>query len=154
MLAEAASPRNRSFIVGGYLVYGVVSLLLVAAVLLLVFRGFGPEPLAYTDELAIAAHAYVPQLLGAIILVLLGRFAGFEEMQLSLGFLFEDGFLRHLGTQFTPFGAWNVVLLALGNTIRTRTKSIWGPLTIVGGLWIMVNIGFAAVSSAMGGLLG
>jgi hypothetical protein len=154
MLAEAASPRNRILITVGYVVYGILSLLIVAAVLLVVFKGFGQEPLAYKDELAIVTHAYVPQLLGTVILVLLARFAGYEEMQLSLGFLFDEGFLRHLGTQFTPFGAWNVVLLALGNSIRTRAKSIWGPLAIVVGLWIMVNLGFAAVSSAMGGLLG
>ncbi len=154
MLVEAASIRNRAFIAVGYVVYGFVSLLLVAAVLLVVFNGFGQEPLAYKDELAIVTHAYVPQLLGTVILVLLARFAGYEEMQLSLGFLFDEGFLRHLGTQFTPFGAWNVVLLALGNAIRTRVKSVWSALAIVGGLWIMVNFGFAAVSSAMGGLLG
>jgi hypothetical protein len=154
MIARAASSTNRLMITGGFLVYGVLSLLLVAAVLLVVFNGFGREPLSYKDELAIATHAYVPQLLGVVILVLLARFAGYEDMQLSLGFLFDEGFLRHLGTQFTPFGAWNVVLLALGNTIRADTKSIWGPLAIVGGLWVLVNIGFAAISAAMGGLAG
>lgn len=154
MVARAASTTNRLMITGGFLVYGVLSLLLVAAVLLVIFNGFGREPLAYRDELAIVTHAYVPQLLGAVVLVLLARFAGYEDMQLSLGFLFDEGFMHHLGTQFTPFGAWNVVLLALGNKIRADIKSIWGPLTIVVGLWVLVNIGFAAISAAMGGLVG
>ena len=56
--------------------------------------------------------------------------------------------------QFTPFGAWNIVLLALGNQIRTRTKSIGGPLAIIGVLWILVNFGFAALASVFGGLAG
>jgi hypothetical protein len=154
MIESAASTTNRLMITAGFLVYGVLSLLLVAAVMLVIFNGFGRETLTYKDELAITTHAYVPQLLGAVVLVLLARFAGYEDMQLSLGFLFDEGFLRHLGTQFTPFGAWNVILLALGNKIRAGIKGLGGPLAIVVSLWVLVNVGFAALSAAMGGLLG
>ncbi len=150
MIERAASTTNRLMITAGFLVYGVLSLLLVAAVMLVIFNGFGRETLTYKDELAITTHAYVPQLLGAVVMVLLARFAGYEDMQLSLGFLFDEGFLRHLGTQFTPFGAWNVILLALGNKIRAGIR----PLAIVVSLWVLVNVGFAALSAAMGGLLG
>lgn len=154
MITRAASTTNRLLITGGSVVYGLLSLVLVAAVLLVIFKGFGREALTFKDEFAIATHAYVPQLLGAVVLVALARFAGYEDMQLSLGFLFDEGFMRHLGTQFTPFGAWNVILLALGNTIRADLKSMKGPLAILVGLWALVNVGFAAISTAMGGLAG
>jgi hypothetical protein len=154
MLENAASTVRRATMAGSVIAAQAVSLLVVAGVLLLVFNAYGSEPMRYKDELAITTHAFIPQLLGIVLLVLLARFAGLEEMQLSLGFLFKEGFLHDLGVQFTPFGAWNIVLLGLGNQIRTGAKSLTGPLGIVVTLWILVNLGFAALSSVFGGLAG
>ncbi len=154
MLNNAASTVRRAAMAGSVIAVQAVSLLVVAGVLLLVFNAYGSEPLRYKDELAIATHAFVPQLLGMVLLVLLARFAGLEEMQLSLGFLFKEGFLHDLGVQFTPFGAWNVMLLGLGNQIRTGAKSLTGPLSIIVALWLLANLGFAALSSVFGGLAG
>lgn len=153
-LDAAASPTRRAMMAGGVIAMQALSLLVVAGVLLLVFNAYGSEPIRYKDELAIVTHAFVPQLLGMVILVLLMRFGGLEEMQISLGFLFKEGFLHDLGTQFTPFGAWNVILLGLGNQIRLGAKSLTGPLSIVVALWLLVNLGLAAFSSALGGLAG
>jgi hypothetical protein len=154
MLDKAGSTVRRVTMAGSVIAVQAISVLVVAGVLLLVFNAYGSEPLRYKDELAITTHAFVPQLLGMVVLVLLARFAGFEDMQLSLGFLFKDGFLHDLGVQFTPFGAWNIVLLGLGNQIRTGAKSLSGPLSIVVVLWLLVNFGFAALSSVFGGLAG
>lgn len=154
MLDQAGSPTRRGIMAASVIVMQSLSLLVVAGVLLLVFNAYGSEPIRYKDELAIATHAFVPQLLGMVLLVLLARFAGLEDMQLSLGFLFEEGFLHDLGLQFTPFGAWNVILLGLGNQIRLGAKSLTGPLSIIVVLWILVNVGFALFSSALGGLAG
>ena len=154
MIENAGSVPRRLTMAGSVVVAQVITMFVVAGVLLLIFNAYGSEPLRYKDELAITTHAFIPQLLGMVLLVLLARFAGLEEMQLSLGFVFKEGFLHDLGVQFTPFGAWNIVLLALGNQIRTRTKSIGGPLAIIGVLWILVNFGFAALASVFGGLAG
>jgi hypothetical protein len=150
MLQGAAGARNRAIIFGAGSIVGFVALLIVSAVLLLIFNAAGAQPLKFKDELAIATHAYVPQLLGAILIVVLARFASFEE-SLSLGFLVREGFLHNLGQQITLFGAWNVVLLALGNQIRAGMKGLGTPLLIVGGLWMLVNVGFAAIATAFGG---
>ncbi len=152
----AASTTNRLIIfVAGSLI-GVISLVIVAAVLQLIFGAQSAEALKFKDEFGIATHAYVPQLLGAVLLVLLAIF-GMENLRLTLGFLFDEEssrFLYNLGNQFTLFGAWNVYLLALGNQIRIGAKGIGGPLATVAGLWVVVNLAFAAVSSFFGGLAG
>ncbi|MEE9534681.1 MAG: hypothetical protein V3W06_09680, partial [Acidimicrobiia bacterium] len=129
----------------------------VAAVLMLIFGAMGSEPIKFKDEFSIAAHAYVPQLLGALLIVLLMRFAGADESFLSLGFMFDQEgspFLHRLGNEFGLFGAWNVFLLALGNQIRTGGKGIGTPLAIVGGLWVLVNLGFAGLATVFGGMAG
>ncbi len=153
-LEGASSVTNRAFLTGGGTIVSILSLAVVAAVLLLVFNAYGSAPLKFKDEFAIAAHAFVPQLLGLVLILLLQRFAGFTDLQLSIGFLFDEGFLHHLGVQFTPFGAWNALLLAVGNQIRIGAKSLGGPLMIVGALWVLANLAFAGFSAAVGGLAG
>jgi hypothetical protein len=124
---------------------------------MLIFGSMAAEPIRFRDEFAIVMHAYVPQLVGILLIVALMVFAGFEQLRLSLGFLFDresSPFLYALGSQFTFFGAWNIYLVALGNQVRTGTRGIGGPLAIVGGLWVLVNLGLAALASALGGLAG
>ena len=155
-VAGAARMRNRAIIfVAGSLV-GLIALVVVAAVLQLIFGAQAAEALKFKDEFAIATHAYVPQLLGAVLLVVLAIF-GMENLRLTLGFLFEEdssSFLYNLANQFGVFGAWNIYLLALGNQIRIGAKGIGAPLAVVGGLWVVVNLAFAAMSMFFGGLGG
>jgi hypothetical protein len=150
MLEDAAGTRNRLIIFAAGAVIGVIALMIVAAVLLLIFNAIGSQPVKFKDELAIATHAYMPQLLGAILMILLARFAAFDQ-PLSLGFLFREGFLHSLGQQITLFGVWNIILLALGNQIRAGLKGFGTPLAIVGGLWFVVILMFAGLGTAFGG---
>jgi hypothetical protein len=155
MLENASSPRTRVlFIFGIGSVGGIVVLLIVAGVMRLIFGAVGAEPLTYRDELAITAHAWMPQILGGILLVLLWRYAGFQE-NLSLGFLLPgEGFLHNFAAGITLFGVWTVYLLALGNQTRTRMKGIGTALTIVGGLyvlWKLVTAGFGTLAAGLGG---
>ncbi len=152
-----AGPRGRAIIAGSQIVFYLIAFVVVAATLMLIFGAMGSEPIKFKGEFAIVTYAFVPQLLGFILIVLLGRFAGFDQMSLSLGFLFDvenSRFLHSVGTQFTLFGAWNVVLLALGNQVKTGAKSLGGPLMVVGGLWVVVNLLFAGLATAAGGLAG
>lgn len=156
MIAQADSTKSRVVILLAGSVMGLLVLLIVAGVLQLIFGAIGKERLRYKDEFAIVTHAYVPQVLGAILLVALWRFGNMPDLQLSLGFLFRDnsGFPHQLANQFTLFGAWNVFLLALGNQIRTGMKGLGAPLGIVGGLWIVVNFALAGAGAAFGGGMG
>ncbi len=154
---RAAGPVSRVIIFVGRAAVIPIALAVTAAVLMLIFGAMGSEPLKFKDEFAIASHAFVPQLLGLLLIVLLMRFAGTDEFLLSLGFLFDQEgspFLHQLGNQFGLFGAWNVFLLALGNQIRTGGKGIGTPLAIVGGLWVLVNLGFAGLATAFAGMAG
>ncbi len=154
---RAASPLGRGMIFAGQAAFMLIMLTVVAAVLMLIFGAMGSEPIKFKDEFAIAAHAFVPQLVGALFIMLLMRFAEADQFFLSLGFMFDQEgspFLHQLGNQFGLFGAWNVFLLALGNQIRTGGKGIGTPLAIVGGLWVLVNLVFAGVATAFGGMAG
>ena len=160
MVDRAASPLNRVFIFGGWTVFGVVSLAIVAVVLMLILGATSSEQLKFKDEFAIATHAFVPQLAGGVLAVILMRVAGMHEFAnpatnpLSLGFLVGEEtspFLHRFANGITLFGAWNVYLLALGNQVKTRAASITGPLFIVGGLWLLLKVGFAAVGGLFGG---
>ncbi len=152
----AAGMTSRALIFALGSLFGLIALAVVAAVLMLIFGAQTAEALKFKDEFAIATHAYVPQLLGAVLLVVLAIF-GMEDLQLTLGFLFEEdssSFVYNLANQFGMFGAWNIYLLALGNQIRIGAKGIGGPLAVVGGLWVVVNLGFAAMSTFFSGLGG
>lgn len=155
-VSGAASAQNRAIIFVAGSIVGLLSLVIVTAVLQLVFGAQATEALRFKDEFAITTHAYVPQLFGAVLLVVLAMF-GMEDLQLSLGFLIErdpSSFTSNLANQFGLFGAWNVYLLALGNQVRIGAKGIGGSLAVVGGLWVLVNLGFAAMSTFFGGFGG
>ncbi len=151
---NAATPAGRAMIFAFAAVGGIVSLAIVSLVLMFIFGTTSGTSVRFKEEFAIAAHAYVPQLLGAVLVVLLATFAGLHQLQLSLGFLFDadsSPFLSRFANQITLFGAWNVFLLALGNQIKTNWKGIGGPLMIVGGLWLLLKLAFAGLGSIGGG---
>jgi hypothetical protein len=155
MLERATSVQSRLLYVFGLgSVGGIVVLLIVAGVMRLVFGAVGAEPLTFKDELAITAHAWVPQLLGGILMIPLWRYVGFEG-NLSLGFLFPgEGFLHNLAAGITLFGVWTVVLLALGNQMRVRIKGFGTPFAIVFGLYFLVKVvaaGLTTLATGIGG---
>ena len=155
ILENASSPKTRAiYLFGLGSVGSIVVLLIIAGVFRLIFGAVGAEPLTFKDELAITMHGWMPQLFGSILMVLLWRFAGFEQT-LSLGFLVPgEGFLHNFAAGITLFGVWTVILLALGNQIRTRMKGMGTALTIVGGLYIVVKLvaaGFTTLVAGLGG---
>jgi hypothetical protein len=154
---RAGGVVSRSSAFAAVAVIGLLTIVVVAAVLRVVFGGLSPEPITFRQEFAIAAHAYVPQILGAIATLIAIVVTSDAQFRFSLGVLFDPdsgGFVYKLANQFTLFGAWNVYLLALGNQIKTREKSIATPLVIIGALWVVVGFLFAGLQSVMGGLMG
>ena len=156
-MTRAGSPVTRVTIFLGGSITSLVMLLIVAGVLRLAFNGMSQDPISFRHEWAIALHAYVPQLLGAIATVVVISLLNDAQFRFSLGLLFNPdsgGFTYHLANQFGLFGAWNVYLLALGNQIKTKAKGIGASLAIVGGLWIVANLLLAGLQSVLGGLVG
>ena len=150
------SAAGRALALGGQVVFWLLGFAVASLVLMLAFGALGKEPVKFKAEFAIVTHAFVPQLLGFLVIVGLMRFAGVTQPQLSLGFLVsgDSGFLHSFLNQFGVFGAWNVYLLALGNQIRTGMKGIGTALTVVGGLWILTNLIFGGLGSLAGGFGG
>jgi len=140
-----STTRIVALVVGA--VGGPIILAVVAAVFMLIFGAGGANPVPFKTEFAVVAHAYIVSLAGGLLLILLIRFAGMSQVGFSLGFLFErnSGFASRFAEQITLFGAWNVYLVALGNKIITKGKGIGGPLAIVGGLWLLLKVGIAAL---------
>jgi Yip1 domain len=156
-MARTGSPITRVTIFLGGTVTSLVMLLIVAGALRLVFNGLSQDPISFRHEWAIATHAYVPQILGAIATVVAVAVLNDAQFRFSLGLLFNPdsgSFTYHLANQFGLFGAWNVYLLALGNQIKTKAKGIGTPLAIVGSLWIVANLLLAGLQSMFGGLMG
>lgn len=155
-VARASSPAGRATGIVTQSLFWLIGLAAAAGILTLVFGAVGSEPLRFKDEMAIVSHAFVPQLIGFVLVPLLVRFGGFEQPNLSLGFLVdpESGLAYAFASQFGLFAVWNVILVALGNQIRTGAKAITGALTIVGVLWILKNVVMAAAISTLGGMAG
>lgn len=157
IVERAGSLSTRAIVLAGNAAIALLILTVVTLVLMLIFGATGAEPTGFRDEFAIAAHAYLPQLLGVVVTVALVRIGvpGFDmpsASPLSLEFLFDEArrpFLRRLASMFTVFGAWNVLLLALGNQVKSGMKRLAGPLAIVGTLWILANVALAVFADLL-----
>ena len=151
---RAASPVSRAVIFGAGAGGALVAMAVVALLLMLIFGAMGADPIKFMAEFSVVLHANVVSLAGAVLMVLLMRFAGMTEPTLSLGFLFNEeanAFLYRFANQITLFGTWNMLLVALGNQILSKGKSLMGPLLIVGALWLLVKLGLAAMGGLFGG---
>lgn len=142
-ISNASGNGARLGILGAGAIGGPIMLAIAAWVLSLIFGATTADPLRFKEELAIVSHAYMISIAGGVLVVALMAFAGMDEVQLSLGFLFDEDsspFLHRFTNQINVFGAWNVYLLALGNQVKTKAKGIGGALTIVGGLWLAMKV--------------
>ena len=152
---RSASVSGRALGAGVRVVWYLIAFVVVAALLMLIFGAMGAESIGFKQEFAIVTHAFMPQILGFVLLVLLMRFAGFEEPTISLSFMFDaenQTFLYMLATMLHLFGLWNMVLLALGNQVKIGAKSLSGPLAVVGGLWLVWSLLFAGLLTLLTGL--
>jgi hypothetical protein len=156
-LSSGTGTTARVLVAAAGTVNSLVVLAVTSGVLLLCFNGLSGAALTFRDEWSLAAHAFLPQTLGAIVTVIGVAMLEDPQFRISLGFLVgEDSsrFLHHFANQFTFFGAWSAYLLALGNQIRTRDKSIAGPFAIVGGLWLLGNLVSAGIATMFASLTG
>lgn len=156
MVAQAATtPRRVSIAVFGSII-PLIAFAIAALVLMLIFGAMGTEPVKFKAEYSIVLHAFVPQLLGILLVLGLG-IGGMSNVQLSLGFLSDieqSPFMFTLLSQFGLFALWNVYLLALGNQVLTGAKGIGGAIAVVGGLWLLKNVAIAGLVGFFAGLAG
>ncbi len=153
MVTEASGPRARALSLAAGTTGTVVGLVVVSLVLMFIFGSTSSVEIRFKDEFAIAVHAFVPQLVGRLLVLTLVAFAGFDRFEISLGFLFDrdtSPFLYAFTNGLTFFGGWNVYLLALGNQVKTNVDGIGGSLAIVGGLWLVMKLLLAGIGAIAG----
>ena len=153
MVTEASGPRARAFSLAAVTAATLVGLVAVSLVLKFIFGSISSVEIRFKDEFAIAVHAFVPQLVGGLLVLTLVAFAGFDQFEISLGFLFNrdtSPFLYAFTNGLTVFGGWNVYLLALGNQAKTNADGIGGSLAIVGGLWLVMKLALAGIGAMAG----
>ncbi len=150
-LAKVGSTSSRLIGTATGSVFLLIWLVIVAAVCKLIFGAGAPEPIRFRQEFSMAAHANLVLLLGMIVTVFLIRASGRLDTTVSLGFLAPSGFAHAYLSRLSIWGAWVVVLLAIGNKVLAKGKSLTGPLLILGGLWLVVNVPLAFLTKmAMG----
>lgn len=153
MITEASSPRARVISLAAGTAGTMIGLVAVSLVLMFIFGSTSGVEIRFKDEFAIAVHAYVPQLIGGLLVLTLMMFADFDQFEISLGFLFDrdtSPFLHAFTNGLTLFGGWNVYLLALGNQVKTNARGVGGSLAIVGGLWLAMKLVLAGIAAMAG----
>lgn len=153
--AGGVANRIQMFVAAGGV--GLAFLAISAAILSLLFNSLSSTEIGFKDEWAIVTHAYMPQIVGIAATWVGIAMSGDMTFRVALGFLVPpetSQFGHSLAQQFTIFGAWNVYLLALGNQIKMKAAGIGLPLGILGGIWLLINVLFAWLSSMLGGMLG
>ncbi len=156
MMEEAASPARRARLLAVGVIVGPIVIAIVAAVLMLIFNAMAADRITFKQEYSVILHAWMPQLFAALLVPVLA-IAGIEQLQLSLGFLFssdQSSFMYQFANGITLFGAWSMVLVAMGNQVLSKSSSLGGSLTIVAGLWLLVKVAAAGLGSLVAGLAG
>jgi len=156
MMADAASPTRRAIGFAAGLVGGPIIVAIVAVVLMLIFNAMAADRITFKQEYSVILHAWMPQLFAALLVPVLAM-AGIEQLQLSLGFLFssdQSSFMYQFANGVTLFGVWSMVLVAMGNQVLAESSSLGGALTIVAGLWLLVKVAVAGLTSFLAGLAG
>jgi Yip1 domain len=134
----------------------VVITLLVAAVLLGSFKAFGWE-LTFKQSLGAAAHAFLPGMVGAILLlVLLPRRETVDPsaigdlLRSNLGFLVERDSAKALHSllgSLDLFSIWSLVLFSIGYSAAAKIRRGQAAAVVV-SLWavfVLARAGLAAV---------
>lgn len=146
---KAAAPTRRAIGVVSQTVVGVLWLVILAAVMKLIFGAGAADPITFRQEFAMAAHANLVVLLGGLVTIGMILATGRLNVSVSLGFLAPSGFAHAYLSRLTVWGAWDVFLLAMGNKVLGKADSLTGPLVIIGGLWLAVNIPLALLTGFM-----
>ena len=133
---------------------GIIVISLIAAGVLMGLFSLAGAELTYKDELSIVLYAGAPTLLGIIAVLALTPVTQSSTFNLGLGFIVSSDkspYLHALAAQFTIFTMWQLYLLALGNQIKRKAKTIGGSLMLVGGLWFTFALLGAWIGAKFGG---
>lgn len=138
-------------------VISIIGLLVMAGVLLLVFRLFGGDgdfPQAFSVVLYTSFVSAIESILRTIVIVARGGMVSAEALpnllRSNLGFLTdlkEHPMLFALLSSFDVFNVWMLALLIVGFAFVSRLSRMQSA-AIVGGLWLLVvvfKVGMAAL---------
>jgi hypothetical protein len=142
-MAKVGSTAGRLTRTASTVVVGLIFLAIVAGICKLIFGAGASEPIRFKQEFAVVMHANLVILVGGIITVFMIRTSGRLDAGVTLGFLAPSGFAHAYLGRLSVWGAWDVLLLAIGNKVLAKAKSLTGPLLILGALWLAINVPLA-----------
>jgi hypothetical protein len=133
---------------------GVIVFVLIGAAIFQGLFSLAGADVTYKQELSIVLYACAPVLLGIVVILALTPVTQSSTFNVGLGFAVStetSPYLHALMAQFTIFTMWQLYLLALGNQIQRKAKTIGGSLTLVGGLWFVFALLGAWIGAKFGG---
>lgn len=134
----------------------IVVSLIVAAVFLGAFKAFGWD-LTFRQSLGVTTHSFVPQFLGAILLLaLLARQESVDPsaigdlLRSNLGFLVDRDSAKALHSLLSSidlFAIWTAILMILGfsSAAKVRRGQAAGVVITLWALFVLGRAGFAAI---------
>src|SRR5256885_11814162 len=137
-------------------VFGSVGIIAVTLVVTLVLWGMfsmaGGE-IGFKQEWSIVLYAGAPMLLGILVILALTPVTQSSTFSIGLGFAVPNEtspFLHALLAQITIFSVWQIYLLAMGNQVVRKVKTIGGSLALGGAMWVIGALIGATVGAARG----
>jgi uncharacterized membrane protein YfhO len=133
---------------------------LLALIFWVLFRLIGDE-FSYMHSVAVTTHAFIPQLLSAVLtLPIVFKATALDPEKLrsgllasNLGFLAGQGtspFLRSVLSSLDIFSLWTVMLLVVGYSIVAKMRRSTAA-TVTCGLWLLYILGKAGLTAAFAG---
>jgi len=136
------------------------SYLLVAAVLLGVFRNFGAAEIRFRQAFSVTSYSFLPMALGSALAIVAMHLADPEAFDVRNPLMLNAGWLvraegapawrRTLAASVDLFSIWALLLLALGLSIAAGKLPYRRSLGLVAGTWL-VYIGLKTGWSALVG---
>jgi hypothetical protein len=126
---------------------------LVSSLALKFFNMFVGNQAPFRRFFAVAVYAYVPVLLGGLVVAVMIMFSRAENLPYvttSLAALFpglELGFTRGLLTSVDPFVFWAIALLGIGGA-QAMQVNIRSIIVYLGLLWVLFAVAAAALGAA------
>ena len=133
-------------------------MLIVAGVMLMVFRMAGGSNISYKQAFSVTAYSFMPTALSVIMTIVVMKFVHPSDfniqnpLPLNAGWLVNTqespAWLNTLASSLDLFTIWIMLLLALGFSVASKKLSYSKCLSLIGLIWVIsvvLKTGWAAV---------
>ncbi len=138
----------------------VVIVLIVAAILLFVFRAIGASDLSFKQSLSVTSYSWLPVALSgllSIVVLYLSNPMDFDlknPLPFNLGWFLDSsstaGWLRQLASSLDLFTFWIMALLALGFSVVVKKMRFGKAFAAILSLWlvtVVIKVGWTLIFS-------